>query len=110
MSALALLKVALPGIGDDQDALLSELLARAEDYILAYTYRSTLPPALTRTQVSLATLYYNRLGIEGESSHSEGGVSRSIDEVPTSVEGVLLAWRRTPDALRREVSQGAKVD
>ena len=98
---------AVTGIRDDsQDELLTELLAQAEDYILAYTNRDELPESMSAGQVRLALLYFNRLGIEGESAHGEGGVSRSIDDLPASLVAWLNKYRLTPDVarMRRAVS------
>ena len=60
-----------------QDELLTDLLADANALMLAYLNRAELPAALENAQCQLAVLLYNRLGMEGESAHSEGGVSRT---------------------------------
>ena len=40
-------------------------------------------------------IYYNRLGSEGESSRSEGGVSVSYStDIPESIKNRLLSFRR----------------
>ncbi len=75
------------------DALLQEMIDSAGETITAYTGREAVPDALKGVQLDLAVLRYNRLGIEGESSHSEGGVSRSIDEIPVSITRQLDSWR-----------------
>lgn len=76
-----------------EDALLQEMIDSAGEMIKAYTGREVVPNALMGLQLDLAVLRYNRLGIEGESSHSEGGVSRSIDEIPVSITRQLDSWR-----------------
>lgn len=58
------------------------LLEDAEGMLLAYTGRMMLPGALQTAVVQLALVLYNRKGIEGQSAHSEGGVSRSMEGIP----------------------------
>ena len=65
----------------------------AADAILAYTGRREVPPALESLQVTLAVMAYNRLGMEGESAHSEGGVSRDAEALPEDVRRQLNPWR-----------------
>ena len=74
------LKLRIPDAQDD--ALLEELLDSAEGMILAYTGREELPERLEGAQVEIAAMLYNRMGMEGEASHSEGSVSRSADSLP----------------------------
>jgi len=65
------------GIADDsQDDLLMDLLADANAMILTYIRRDLLPAALYPAQCQLAVILYNRIGTEGESSRTEGGVTR----------------------------------
>ena len=85
------LKRRIPDAGND--ALLTALLDAAEAAILAYTGRETLPEALQGAQLSLAAILYNRMGMEGESSHSEGGVSRGADSLPELLKRQLNPWR-----------------
>ena len=53
--------------------------------LLAYTGRMTLPGALETALVQLAVVLYNRQGIEGQTAHSEGGVSRSMEGIPQEI-------------------------
>lgn len=73
--------------------LLMDLLEDAEAWICAYTRRQNMPDELSGIAVRLAAINYNRLGLEGESSHSEGAVSRSIDAVPADIRGALAPYR-----------------
>ena len=76
-------------IPDAQDeALLQELLDEAGAFIRAYTRREALSPEMQSAQVRVAAVLYNRMGMEGEASHSEGGVSRTAEALP----GDLRAW------------------
>lgn len=85
------LKRRLPDATDD--ALLLDLLEGARMQILAYTGRDELPEALGEAQLTLAAIAYNRMGMEGESAHSEGGVSRSSQALPEDVRRLLNPWR-----------------
>lgn len=76
-----------------EEGLLRALLADAEDAILAYLGRDALPPALQGAQAQLAVVYYNRMGIEGETSHAEGGVSRGMEALPHDIEEQIRPYR-----------------
>ena len=80
------------GIGTDdtaRDALLDELILDAQGY-LANNCRAARTDAETaeiaNLTIALAVIAYTRLGMEGQSSHSEGGVSVSVvDGLPKDV-------------------------
>lgn len=81
-------------IGDQaQDELLCDMLADANALILSFTNRAEMPPALERAQCALAAALYNRLGMEGERSRSEGGVSMTVDTLPGDIVAQLLPYR-----------------
>jgi hypothetical protein len=90
MTAKERLKARLPTA---EDTLLDALLLDAQEYMLSYTGRKELPAQLIGAQVQLAVIAYNRLGIEGESSHAEGGVSRGMEALPADIERQLMTWR-----------------
>lgn len=92
MDKLAVLKRRL-SLTAEQDALLGDLLSDAEMYVVAYTGRAAVPAALEGTVVELAAIQYARLGLEGESSHQEGGVSITVDSLPDSIRQVLNRHR-----------------
>lgn len=75
------------------DAVLEAVLEDARGMILACTGRTELPLALETAQVQLAAVLYNRLGTEGESSHSEGGVSRAMDALPDDIRRQIAPYR-----------------
>lgn len=77
----------------ENDALLEDLLEDAERMICAYTLRSALPEALEAARLELAVILYNRRGMEGEASHGEGSVSRSVDSLPECLRRQLNPWR-----------------
>ena len=68
-----------------ENAVLEVLLEEAEGMLLAYTGRMTLPGALETAMVQLAVVLYNRQGIEGQSAHSEGGVTRTMEGIPQEI-------------------------
>lgn len=88
---LSRLKRRLPDAEDE--ALLNDLLLQAESFILAYTHRDEMPDGLEDAQVELAAVLFNRMGMEGESSHSEGSVSRTAESLPEGLRRWLNAWR-----------------
>lgn len=78
-----------------KDALLEMLLEDAKGEILDYCNRDVLLPKMESLQRELAIIYYNRMGSEGESSRSEGGVSVSYSTViPESLKSRLRSYRR----------------
>ena len=75
--------------------LLQDLLDDAKADILAYTVRSEAQweNAFATSQLDLALIRYNRMGMEGELSHSEGGVSRSVELFPDDIKKRLMPYR-----------------
>lgn len=91
MKMLEKLKRRIPDAGNE--ALLSDLLEAAGEMICAYTQRPAVPGALQAAQLELAVVLYNRMGMEGEASHSEGSVSRSVESLPECLRRQLNPWR-----------------
>lgn len=90
MTADSRLKARLPDIDKPlRDALLQD----ARDLILSYTGQPEIPAPLIGAQVQLAIISYNRMGIEGESGHSEGGVSRTMELLPEDIRQQLNRYR-----------------
>lgn len=79
--------------GESDTELLSLLLEDAKDYVLSYTNRTELPPALQKTVRDLAVIALNRMGTEGESGRSEGGESYSFEDAPKHIYGTLDRYR-----------------
>ena len=88
---LAKLKRRLPDAADD--ALLNDLLEQAGAFIRAYTRRNEIPEGLEDAQIHIAAILFNRMGMEGEISHNEGGVSRTAEMLPEVVKEWLNPWR-----------------
>ena len=70
-----------------------DLLADAHALMLAFMNRTQLPEALFPALIRLACILYNRLGIEGESHHSEGSVSMTVDSLPQEITLQLMPYR-----------------
>lgn len=87
MTTLEKLKIALgiPPADDTQDPALNLLLMDTETDLLAWTNRAILPLTLEPALRQLAIMRYNKVGIEGQTSHGEGGVSRSFEDLPPSI-------------------------
>lgn len=80
MSQLERLKILVPD--EENDGLLQELLSQAEDAIKQR--RRTLKGLPLESQyfslqIEIAVFLYNKLGAEGEKSHSENGVNRGYE-------------------------------
>lgn len=93
MDQLEKLKLML-GITDaSQDAALQLLLDDVGSDLLTWTNRQELPIGLEPTQRQIAVIRYNKQGIEGQTSHSEGGVSRSFEDLPLSIQSAVSQFR-----------------
>ena len=79
--------------GDADETLLTVLLQEAEERILSETRRSTMIPALRPAVRSWAITAYNRLGMEGETSRSEAGITSSFVEIPKDVLDAIVTYR-----------------
>ena len=90
MMAIERLAARLPGVSYSQ---LEQLMGDADGMLLAYTGRSALPKALETARVQLAAVLYNRQGTEGETAHSEGGVSRAMDGLPEEIRRQITPYR-----------------
>lgn len=91
MTQLESLKIRLPDEQNEQ--LLQQMLDDAEAEILDYCNRTDLKPIMYPLQRELAIIYYNRIGDEGASSKSEGGISVSY-EIPDNIKARLNQYRR----------------
>ena len=82
-------------LNEEDTVLLEQLLEDAEAGMLDYCKRDVLLPRMLGLQRELAIVYYNRLGSEGESSRSEGGVSVSYStDIPENIKRRLNSYRR----------------
>lgn len=79
------LRVTDPGQPEPDEDILKECLEEAKDAIMArrYPFRAwpnELAEQDVGRQIRIAISIYNRIGDEGEKSHSENGISRVYDE------------------------------
>ena len=89
MDQLAKLKIQLSIKDGEQDGLLQLLLEDVKSDLLTWTNRIYLPTSLESIQRQIAVMHYNKQGIEGQASHSEGGISRSFEDLPQSVQNAI---------------------
>lgn len=102
MTALEKLKLKL-GETTVSDDRLSLFLEAAKDSILDIIGREELPQRLESVQVELAVIAVNRLGTEGESSRSEGGISSSfVDGLPEDMRLRLRNYPRKAGVIHNE--------
>lgn len=80
-------------LGSVEPVQLGALLEDAEGMILACTGRSVLPAALETAKVQLAVILYNRQGVEGQTAHGEGGVSRAMEGMPEEIRRQIAPYR-----------------
>ena len=79
----------------DTDEVLNAMLADAGALILnrmypfGYKEDVTVPPRYERIQIQLAVELYTHRGAEGQTSHSENGVSRSWPEKSALLKMIL---------------------
>ena len=81
-------------IPEGREGYINSLLCEAEDKILDITGRSEVPAQLDSLVVKLAVIAYNKTGSEGESSRSEGGISRAFDDLPEDDKAQLVNYPR----------------
>ena len=81
-----------------EDILLAYLTIAGRKIInRAYPYRediNTVPPKYEILQCEIAAYLLNKRGAEGETSHSENGISRSYEsaDVPESLIGAVIPF------------------
>lgn len=64
--------------GESDEKLLSLYLELAAEKILEFTNRTLMLDRFETKQLELANIMLQRRGMDGESSHSEGGISSSF--------------------------------
>lgn len=79
--------------GESDEELLSLLLLMAEERLLELTNRTKMTTKLTSAKRNWAVIAYNRLGMEGEGSRSQGGISSAFIEIPEEIMGAIKAFR-----------------
>lgn len=88
-------RVGVSSNNTDKDQLLLDYLEDAEIAVKSYCKRDDIEDGMVPSIRSLAVVFYNREGNEGESSRSEGGVSQSFEEgIPSIIRSSLQNYRR----------------
>lgn len=87
------LRQRLPDASSVPDALLTSLLSDAAALICALTWRAAVPPELENAQLRLAVIFFNRMGMEGETEHTEGDVRRAQQDLPDALRREICAFR-----------------
>ena len=92
MDKLSTLKVLLGVTDTSEDQLLLTFLSLAEEKILERLYpydgeKKELPQRYNGKQLEIAVYLYNKQGAEGQTVHSENGISRTYEsaDVPESM-------------------------
>lgn len=81
-------------------------LELAEAAVLDYIGRSSLPKTAESIVIKLAVIYYNRLGNEGESSRTEGGISQSfVTDIPADIKKQLDNYPRKVGVIHAPVKE-----
>lgn len=83
MKRIDSLRVLLPPDDRSSDIKLGMLLDNAENTLLDYIGRDSLPERLADMQIRLALEMYNRLGNEGETKRTENDISVSFSDLIT---------------------------
>jgi len=79
--------------GESNGGLLTVLLQEAQERILSETRRTVMIDALRPAVRSWALTAYNRLGMEGEVSRSEAGITSSFAEIPKDIQDAIVNYR-----------------
>lgn len=84
MTQLDRLKIRLEKTDIVDDALIAEILDSAKAVILSRRFPFgteifEVPAEYSDLQIRIAVEMYNRIGVEGETNHSENGISRGYE-------------------------------
>ena len=80
----------LTGCSEDEAKLFAEMAASD---IMRETNRSFVPDTLLTAQIDIAVIRYNRRGMEGELSRSEGAISSSFESLPDHIVKLVRSKR-----------------
>lgn len=79
--------------GESDDELLNLLLEMSQEKVLALTNRTKVIYPLKPAIRDWAVVAYNRMGMQGETSRSEGGISSSFAEIPKDIADSIKKYR-----------------
>lgn len=97
-------------VSAEDKVFILQALADAENVVCDLTGRETVPERLLDVQVELAIIAYNKRGAEGESSRSEGGISRTFEELPPLMLKRLMNYPRKVGVIRAVNVTGPSED
>lgn len=91
--------------GADQDGLLNLYLDIAKDKICDIRYTMAVEPQYVNTQVQIALELYNKMGVEGQLSHSENGIDRGYENsgISKSLLDGIIPCVKTPFSVVRQI-------
>lgn len=91
-------------LGCDCDESTADVcLSMAQDAVLDYIGRKELPKTAESIVVKLAVIYYNRLGNEGETNRTEGGISQGFcTDIPADILRQLRNYPRKVGVIHSE--------
>ena len=99
------------GIVDAADrAFVEQALIDAGNAVCDLVGREAVPERLLDVQVELAIIAFNKRGAEGESSRSEGGISRSFEALSPLMQKRLLNYPRKVGVIRATYDERFKDD
>lgn len=75
-------------------AFVEQTLTDSEAAVMNYIGRKAVPAMLDNAVVELTIIAWNKRGAEGESSRSEGGISRSFEDLPPLLKEQLKNFPR----------------
>ena len=108
MTNIDILRVLLPPDDNSSDIRLGILLDNAENTLLDYIGRESLPARLNDMVVQIALAMYNRLGTEGEIKRSENDVSYSFSDLITDdMKRRLKNYPRKVGAINADDTEGS---
>lgn len=106
MTALDKLLVLLGNPCECSEETAEVCLSMAEDAVLDYIGRDSIPKGAESIVIKLAVIYYNRLGNEGESSRTEGGISQSfVTDIPADIKKQLDNYPRKVGVIHATVKE-----
>ncbi len=86
-------KITLGIKNESKDDELNLILEDVKDDVLIWTNRKELPEVLNSVVRQIGVIRYNMQGVEGQTSHSEGGISLSFDDLPQSIQNTIIQYR-----------------
>lgn len=104
MNKLSTLKSLLGNVVES-DCILEFYLNRADAIICDLRNSTTVEPQFEYAQILLAVELYNKRGAEGQTGHSENGISRNYEasDISPSLLNTINPFVKTPFSVRRVI-------